>query len=459
MSPPLRWPLPWCEPEILLHRLLPDLERPGLVWLDGDGSELGRRSLLALEPRAERVCRGLPGEAGAEDPFAALAELEASGRPWLGWLAYEAGAWLEPAPHWKPPAMALLWAIEADPLLVCDHQSRQLWLEGRDRQRLEVLAGRVERAAAELGECWASGDGGVTGGAEAAAPWLPLGGWQWHTDRRDFAAGVDSLRARIASGDLFQANLTACCEQELSEPPTAAALLGLYGRLRRHCPAPFAGLAIGGAAAPGEAVLSASPGRFLQLGREGLVETRPIKGTRPRHAEAEADAAAAAELVCSPKDRAENVMIVDLLRNDLGRVCRPGSIQVPQLVGLESYRQVHHLTSVVQGRLRAGLGAADLLRACWPGGSISGAPKIRACRRLGELEPVPRGPYCGSLFRFDGQGGFDSSILIRSLFVDGRRLRAHAGCGIVADSDPAAEAEELDWKLRPLLEALAEEKP
>jgi para-aminobenzoate synthetase component I len=148
-------------------------------------------------------------------------------------------------------------------------------------------------------------------------------------------------------------------------------------------------------------------------------------------------------------------MIVDLLRNDLGRVCQPGSIQVPQLVGLESYRQVHHLTSVVRGQLGDGLSAIDLLRACWPGGSITGAPKIRACQRLHGLEPVPRGPYCGSLFRLGADGQFDSSILIRSLLLRGQRLRAHAGCGIVADSDPAAEAEELGWKLQPLLEALA----
>jgi para-aminobenzoate synthetase component 1 len=202
-------------------------------------------------------------------------------------------------------------------------------------------------------------------------------------------------------------------------------------------------------------VLSASPERFLQLDGQGWVETRPIKGTRPRHGEASADAEAAADLITSPKDRAENVMIVDLLRNDLGRVCRPGSVAVPQLVSLESYAQVHHLTSVVRGQLRPDANLVQLLRACWPGGSISGAPKIRACQRLGELEPLPRGPYCGSLFRLTPTGEFDSSILIRSLFVRGRNLRAHAGCGIVIDSDPAGEAEELGWKLQPLLDALA----
>jgi len=145
---------------------------------------------------------------------------------------------------------------------------------------------------------------------------------------------------------------------------------------------------------------------------------------------------------------------VDLLRNDLGRVCVPGSINVPQLVGLESYPQVHHLTSVVTGQLPPDRSWVDLLRACWPGGSISGAPKLRACQRLAELEPVARGPYCGSLLRRDFDGSFDSSILIRSLLLHHNTLRCHAGCGIVADSDPQAEADELGWKLNPLLEAL-----
>jgi para-aminobenzoate synthetase component 1 len=238
-------------------------------------------------------------------------------------------------------------------------------------------------------------------------------------------------------------------------PSGAAAALPLFERLRQHCPAPFAGLVVAGDEARGEAVISASPERFLQVNSTGHVETRPIKGTRPRHGDPERDADLAAELVCSSKDRAENVMIVDLLRNDLGRSCRPGSIHVPQLVGLESYANVHHLTSVVTGELRPERSWVDLLRACWPGGSISGAPKLRACQRLAELEPVARGPYCGSLLRRDWDGSLDSSILIRTLLLKDRELRLQAGCGIVADSDPEAEAEELGWKLHPLLEALA----
>ena len=203
-----------------------------------------------------------------------------------------------------------------------------------------------------------------------------------------------------------------------------------------------------------EALLSTSPERFLQVNAEGRVQTRPIKGTRPRNSDPGRDADLAADLVCSSKDRAENVMIVDLLRNDLGRVCQPGSIDVPQLLGLESYASVHHLTSVVEGQLKPGLTWVDLLEACWPGGSITGAPKLRACQRLHELEPTSRGPYCGSLIRLDWDGSFDSNILIRTLMRQGNTLRAHAGCGIVADSDPEGEADELLWKLQPLLNAL-----
>ncbi|MFN9619299.1 MAG: anthranilate synthase component I family protein [Synechococcaceae cyanobacterium] len=429
-------PLPWREPWPLCRALAARLGTDGMVLLEGDGSALGRRAVLGVEPLERLECRGLPGEAGARDPFAALAALVAApnaGADWLGWLGYEAAAWNEPAPHWPVSDMASLWCARFDPLLHFDRSARRCWLEGRDPARLERLAALVERL-----EPAADGDG----------PGLPLQGWHWHTTPAAYAEQVRQLQDWIAAGDLFQANLTACCEAWLAQPPDP---LALYGRLRRHCPAPFAGLAIAGA----EAVLSASPERFLEVAADGRVETRPIKGTRPRHADPRADAEAAAALVCDPKDRAENVMIVDLLRNDLGRVCRPGSITVLQLVGLESYAQVHHLTSVVTGELAAGRGVVDLLRACWPGGSITGAPKLRACQRLAGLEPVPRGPYCGSLFHLRADGSFDSSILIRTVMVRGTRLRLHAGGGIVADSDPLGEAQEMGWKIQPLLRALA----
>jgi para-aminobenzoate synthetase component 1 len=322
-----------------------------------------------------------------------------------------------------------------------DLQTQELWLEGTDPGRNRTLANLVAGSIPQPRPLDAP-----------ASPAIPLDRWHWHTSPHHYAQGVERIRQWIAAGDLFQANLTACCDTELDHPPDG---LALFRRLRHHCPAPFAGLVIAAGDAAGEAVISASPERFLQVSATGQVETRPIKGTRPRFSNPASDADAAVELVCSAKDRAENVMIVDLLRNDLGRVCVPGSIQVPQLVGLESYPQVHHLTSVVTGQLQDDQSWASLLRACWPGGSITGAPKVRACQRLNGLEPVARGPYCGSLLRVDWDGSFDSSILIRSVMLRGRQLRAHAGCGIVADSDPTTEADELGWKLQPLLQALS----
>ena len=424
--------LPWREPVAVARQLAAENGERGLIWLDGDGSELGQRVTIASTPREIICCRGLPGDANARDPFAALHQLGPG--HWTGWLSYEAAAWCEPGNPWSSDAMASLWIARHDPVLNFDLRRRELWVVGTDPQAMEELAAGL--AACQTSEF----DRG---------PAIPLGSWTHHTDARSFADGVRHIRRLIADGDLFQANLTACCSTTW---PADGSALELFQRIRQRCPAPFAGLVI---ADNEEALLSSSPERFLQVDSAGRVQTRPIKGTRPRHPEPEQDADLAAELVSSDKDRAENVMIVDLLRNDLGRVCIPGSIEVPQLVGLESYASVHHLTSVVEGQLRQNLSWVDLLQACWPGGSISGAPKLRACQRLHELEPTSRGPYCGSLIRVDWDGRFDSNILIRSLMRNGITLRAHAGCGIVADSDPDGEAEELMWKLQPLLEALA----
>ena len=432
MIKPERLELPWREPVEVARQLAAQDGESGLIWLDGDGSELGHRVTIASTPREIICCRGLPGTPDAQDPFAALHQLGPG--HWTGWLSYEAAAWCEPGNPWATDAMATLWIARHDPVLNFDLLSGKLWVVGTDPQANEALAER-------LASCSAS--------ENSRHPAIPVEAWQHHTDARDFADGVQRIRELIADGDLFQANLTACCSTTW---PAHGSALELFDRIRQRCPAPFAGLVI---ADQGEALLSSSPERFLQVDATGRVQTRPIKGTRPRHPEPERDAALAAELVSSDKDRAENVMIVDLLRNDLGRVCMPGSIEVPQLVGLESYASVHHLTSVVEGQLQRNLSWVDLLKACWPGGSISGAPKLRACQRLHELEPTSRGPYCGSLIRVDWDGRFDSNILIRSLIRKGTTLRAHAGCGIVADSDPDGEAEELMWKLQPLLEALA----
>ena len=426
--------LPWREPQQLAAALQQRYGHQGLVWLDGDGSQRGRYAVLAAGPSEQVRCDGLPGDPGSSDPFAALQQAFARGPGhWLGWLSYEAAAWIEPGDHWHRPAMAQLWAGHYEVVIELDLQERQLQLRGDGPQRSE-LEQLILQSPPVLEDCDAA---------------IPLAGWQWLTSSADYGRQVQQVRDWISAGDLFQANLTACAEQKLKGPMDP---LALYRRLRQQCPAPFGGLML---ASRDEGVLSTSPERFLQVSANGLVETRPIKGTRPRHNDPSRDADAAAELVCSAKDRAENVMIVDLMRNDLGRVCRSGSIEVPQLVGLESYRQVHHLTSVVTGQLSDPSDLAGLLRACWPGGSITGAPKIRTCQQLNALEPVARGPYCGSFFHRRPDGSFDSNILIRSLLLNGSTVRVHGGCGIVADSDPLLETEELGWKVQPLLQALS----
>jgi Anthranilate/para-aminobenzoate synthases component I len=201
------------------------------------------------------------------------------------------------------------------------------------------------------------------------------------------------------------------------------------------------------------AILSLSPERFVRVSHH-QVETRPIKGTRPRGKNSAEDAANAAELLASAKDRAENLMIVDLLRNDLGRTCRTGSVRVPQLFTLESYPNVHHLVSSVVGELADGKDALDLIGDSFPGGSITGAPKIRAMQIIDELEPTRRSLYCGSLLYLDVRGEMDSSIAIRSLLVKDGRVSCWGGGGIVADSDWQDEYQESITKVKVLLDTL-----
>ena len=472
VSLPLVSTLPWREPYAAAQLLARHRGCDGLVLLDTylpaesgisqrQQEGTSRWSFLGTAPIRQLCCQSWPSwEHGApshaDDPFTLLRRAmpergtwPPSTEPpfmggWMGWLSYEAGAWLERHPPWQRPDQPLLWAGLHDPLLCFDLLQQQVLaishgFTGEGWERSSALA--VERQETLL-KLW-------------TAPTLPSpehseplqGAWLWHTSAAEFAQQVGQIKERIGAGDIFQANLSCCCEAILPNSPDP---LQLYGYLRQRSPAPFAGLVICGE----HALLSASPERFLHVGADGWVEARPIKGTRARHQHQAQDAAMAVELLTSSKDRAENIMIVDLLRNDLGRVCRPGTIAVPTLVGLESYQQVHHLTSVVTGQLRDHHDALDLLRNAWPGGSITGAPKVRSCQRLAELEPLPRGPYCGSLFWLGLDGSLDSNIIIRSVIRKGRRLRAHAGCGIVYDSDPAAETREMHLKMAPLLQLL-----
>ena len=259
----------------------------------------------------------------------------------------------------------------------------------------------------------------------------PAPQWQPRESRAGYKKKVERVIDYIRAGDIFQANLS---QQFTANVPAGFDPFAHYCVLRAVNPAPFAAyMNIGGVK-----IASASPERFLQT-RDGHVETRPIKGTRPRKADKADDESMARELAASAKDRAENAMIVDLLRNDLSKVCTDDSINVPQLCAVESFASVHHLVSVVTGTLRGDCGPVDLLRACFPGGSITGAPKVRAMEIIEELEPVRRGPYCGSIGYIGFGGTMDSSILIRTIVYDGKHMTLNVGGGIVADSAPEEE--------------------
>jgi para-aminobenzoate synthetase component I len=262
--------------------------------------------------------------------------------------------------------------------------------------------------------------------------------------RSDYLATIRRVKEYIAAGDIYQVNLS----QRFSTPFTVSPIT-LYENLRQLSPAPFGGLLM----SDDWALVSSSPERFLQV-RGDTVETRPIKGTRPRGATPAEDARLAHELISSEKDRAENVMIVDLLRNDLGKVCDYGSVQTTELWALESYANVHHLVSTVEGRLRQGKTSMDCLRACFPGGSITGAPKVRSMEIIEELEPTKRGPYTGAIGYASFCGDMDTNIIIRTLVVKDGQAHFQVGGGIVADSDPDAEYEETLDKGRAMARAL-----
>jgi para-aminobenzoate synthetase component 1 len=263
-----------------------------------------------------------------------------------------------------------------------------------------------------------------------------------------YQAAVRRAVEYILAGDIFEVNLAQCFTAVLPENLPA---FDLYRRLRLVNPAPFAAFLHFG----DWIIASASPERFMRL-QDGCVEARPIKGTRPRGSTQTEDLLFADALLLSEKDRAENIMIVDLMRNDLSRVCRDHSVIVTQLCGLESFATVHHLVSVVVGWLQKGLMAVDLLRATFPGGSITGAPKIRAMEIIAEIEPFKRGVYCGSVGYIGFNGDMDCSSVIRTFALKDNIVSFHVGGAVVADSDPSAEYEETLMKAKALRQALSE---
>jgi len=421
----------------------------------GSTAAPGRFDILVVEPRQTLVTRGavteLQGPGGsrscATDPFVLLRQclgppLERpggwpSGLPFpggaLGYLGYGLARRLERLPASGPDPLGLpqLAVGIYDLALVVDHGEQRSWLVGRSsaapqtRDLLRRLAhGQIPHTPRPFRV-----EGPVRSNMDAAA----------------YARHFARIQEWIQCGDCYQVNLARRFSVAAIGHPWPA-----YQALRRLSPAPFSAYLN----TPYGSLLSSSPERFLRVVGNS-VETHPIKGTRPRGRSPEEDRRVATELAESPKDRAENLMIVDLLRNDLGRTCAPGSIRVPRLFEVESYAGVHHLVSTVTGQLAPGADALDLLRGCFPGGSVTGAPKIRAMQIIDALEGEPRGPYCGCAVYLGFDGGLDSSILIRTLVQARGELRFWAGGGIVADSSCAAEWREIAVKARAMREVVA----
>ena len=260
----------------------------------------------------------------------------------------------------------------------------------------------------------------------------------------EYASAFTMVQGYLQSGDCYQINLAQCFSAKAE-----GSALSAYLKLRSMNPAPYGAFLN----LPQARIICNSPERFISV-RSGRVETKPIKGTRRRSIEAKEDKQLAEELGSHPKDRAENLMIVDLLRSDLGKVCVPGSVKTPKLFDVESYANVHHLVSTVEGQISTGHDALDVFRACFPGGSVTGAPKLRAMQIIDQLEPNRRGFYCGTIGYVGFDGNMDSNIAIRTMIHSGKEIRCWAGGGIVADSNVEAEYQETLDKASAMLELL-----
>ena len=434
---------------------------PGLALLESARPGRNARwTYLTADPVA-----ALEAPAHGPDPFAVARRLVARLDPsrssdpepppflggLVGFLGYDLGHALERLPsialddQGLPPMRLALH----DWVVAWDRRTGEAWLAGRAVDGdARGLARRLDAVHARLtSQVVRATHGDDDGDALSFRSGL---------SRVAYEAGVEAVRAHIADGDIYQANLTRRLEAPFSGDPWAR-----YRRLRTGDPSLFAAyLDLGPSPETGRprALLSASPEPFLSVDASGVVATDPIKGTRRRGRDRAEDRALACELLTSAKDRAENVMIVDVLRNDLGRVCLPGTVRVPRLCRLERTAAVQHLVSTVTGRLAPGRDAFDLLAASFPGGSITGAPKIRAMEILEGLEPVRRGPYTGALGWIGPDGAMQTSILIRTFVADGRRLTLHVGGGITWGSDSAAEWDETVAKARGPLSAIGAEE-
>jgi para-aminobenzoate synthetase component 1 len=474
MDPHVR-EVPWAEP---LEVFRAAQGHAGLVWLDSGGPPRApsRWSILALDPCEVLEVRVGAGRlsAGSPDPFRALENLHdrwrvaeagparvdappaGAGRNpippgvftggVIALVGYDAGRALEKIPVLAAddPALPDLWAGVYDATLVFDRAERRAYVthrgDGTPEPRVRLLGDLAREAAAGTRAAPSRNGRSERGAGRTPAPSFDAG-----AGYEGFLAGVARIRDEIARGEIYQANLTRriVAKAALGEAPA------LYERLRTASPTPFGAYVDAGTFR----LLSASPERFLSL-CGGIVETRPIKGTRPRGRSADEDDALRGELLASEKDAAELLMIVDLERNDLGRVGDTGSVAVEGFPTVEGYSTVWHLVATVRARVRAGVTPTDVLRAAFPGGSITGAPKLRAMEILETLEPGRRKFSMGSLVAWDLGGNLDSSILIRTLTLRAGEAILDVGAGIVADSSPEAEFRETLAKAAPLVDAL-----
>lgn len=431
-------------------------DRPWAALLDSPrGPDSGRYDLIVADPVRTLTTRGGETEVrgrdhctlSRDDPFDLVRGVldptpgDAGTLPFaggaLGYFAYDLGRRIERLPSLARdaedfPEMAVGiydWAV------VVDRRERRCWLagyghDGRTRERWGELVDLFSNPPAAAGR----------------SPFRVLGAVGSNMSRERYAALVRRILDYIRAGDCYQVNLAQRFSARAEGDPWL-----FYRRLREANPAPHSAYLN----FPWGQVLSASPERFLQVHR-GQVETRPIKGTRPRAADPRQDQWLLADLGASAKDRAENLMIVDLLRNDLGKSCAVGSVKVPELFRVESFASVHHLVSTVTGTLAPGCDALHLLRGCFPGGSITGAPKLRAMEIIEELEPHRRGVYCGAIGYVGFDGGMDTSIAIRTLVYSHGEIRFWAGGGIVADSQVDAEYQETFDKAAVMLKLMVE---
>ena len=443
MSHPLTHPLPFASPSDYFSQL----QRAGraIVFLDSAQSmaELGRYSYIAVDP-----CALVTDFVSARQWLAQhQAERDPALPPFQGGLAglisYDSGCAIALGQLQSNDQAAMTLGV-FDLVLAFDHQTESAWIISSGLPE-STADKRQQRASDRLAAClsWIA----VTDDdAPSSVSTIDLASIKSNFSEATYCQAVRQAIDYILAGDIFEVNLAQRFSASL---PAQFDTLALYQRLRAHNPAPFAAYVKLG----GIEILSSSPERFVQVDNHH-VQTRPIKGTIRRSIDPEADQRLAQQLLSSDKDRAENTMIVDLMRNDLSRVCAPFSVEVPQYCGLETYASVHHLVSVVTGRLESPNDQIDLLQATLPGGSITGAPKIRAIEVIDEIELHSRGVYCGQVVCLGWDGYLDSSILIRSLFVQNQVITWSAGGAIVADSDPHQEYQETLLKAQRLIEVL-----